>query len=215
MYSYVVNNPLAFTDPDGKAAVAVNFVEGVPVVGHEGIAVIHDDGSATYARYGPVGGSAPYGPGKVSVVPLSPVHLVNGLPTDASYKQLAQEVADIERQPASTVGFNYFMTSEAESISLEQWMYQMKALSDRGAAPDYQVNTQNCATFTLAGLLRAGAIQNSGLSIVPNSLFMILWTRAAENYTWQGRKKPDSEPDRKAPHHKPCLIDPKTGKCAS
>lgn len=213
MYVYAANNPLSYTDPDGKAAVAVNFVNEIPVGGHEGIIVIHDDGRATYARYGPVGGNRLSGQGEVTVQPLRAVQLrPDGLPTDSSYKQLAEDVAKVEGQPAATVGFNYFRTTETESISLEQWMYQMKALSDRGEAPCYDVAVQNCATFTIAGLLRANAIKNENISIIPNRLFMLLWTRAAENYTWEGRKKPTKEVPSAGPR-RGCLINRDTGEC--
>jgi hypothetical protein len=50
-------------------------------------------------------------------------------------------------------------TSEADVVALETWMKQMKDLSDKGKAPYYRVNSQNCATFCIAGLLRANAIQ--------------------------------------------------------
>ncbi len=35
MYAYVVNNPTNYIDPDGKDAIAVNFVNEVPLGGHE------------------------------------------------------------------------------------------------------------------------------------------------------------------------------------
>jgi hypothetical protein len=54
MYAYVINNPLAYTDPSGKDAAAVNFGGMVAGFGHEGILSIHQDGSVTYARFGPV-----------------------------------------------------------------------------------------------------------------------------------------------------------------
>ncbi|HWR35441.1 MAG TPA: hypothetical protein VN622_06180 [Clostridia bacterium] len=204
LYSYAVNNPLTFIDPDGKDAIAVNLVNGVPGGGHQAIIVVHPDGSATYARFGPKGGNAASGPGEVGEKQLSPVQFQsNGLPTDASYKQLAKEVADFEGQPASTVGFNYFKTSDADTMALQNWMDQMKALSDAGKAPDYQVNTQNCATFCIAGLLTAHAIENKNLSIIPNRLFMLLSRLAVENWTWQGRT-----PKEKVTH-KICWTDEK------
>ena len=71
MYAYVVNNPLAYTDPDGRDAIAVNFPAEVPVGGHTGIIVVHSDGSAMYARFGPEGGTQAFGPGEVVTQPLS------------------------------------------------------------------------------------------------------------------------------------------------
>ncbi len=184
MYAYVVNNPTNYIDPDGKDAIAVNFVNEVPLGGHEGIIVVHADGSATYARFGPEHAASPADAGKVTVQGLNPVKFgSNGLPTDASYKELSEEVGKVEGQPASTVGFNYFKTSEADSIALDNWMQEWKTHQ----APDYQVNTQNCATFCIAGLIQGHAIENKDISIIPNRLFMLLAARATENWTWQGR----------------------------
>lgn len=188
MYAYVVNNPTNYVDPDGKDAIAVNFVNEVPLGGHEGIIVVHADGSATYARFGPEHAASPADAGKVTVQGLNPVKFgSNGLPTNASYKELADEVAKIEGENPNSVGFNYFKTSEADSIALDNWMQDWK----NHQAPDYQVNTQNCATFCIAGLTKAGVI-GYGAKIgwgatIPNRLFMLLSGLATENWTSQGR----------------------------
>jgi RHS repeat-associated protein len=49
MYSYAVNKPLAYVDPDGRDAIAVNFTNGAHGFGHAGIISVHKDGTATYA----------------------------------------------------------------------------------------------------------------------------------------------------------------------
>jgi RHS repeat-associated protein len=190
MYSYVMNNPLTYVDPDGKDAIAVNVMNEVPFGGHEGIIVVHADGSATYARFGPQHAASPADQGKVTVQPLSPVAFrEDGLPTVESYKQLSDEVAKIEREASNTVGFNYFKTSEADSIALDNWMQDWK----NHPAPDYQVNTQNCATFCIAGLTKAGVLgdgQKLGWgATIPNRLFMILAGLSAENYADGQRSK--------------------------
>jgi RHS repeat-associated protein len=191
MYSYVINNPLTYVDPDGRDAIAVNFVNEVPLGGHEGIIVVHADGSATYARFGPQQAGSPADQGKVDVQQLKPITFRDdGLPTVKSYQELSDEVAKVEGQATNTVGLNYFKTSEADSIALDNWMKQMKEASDRLRAPDYRVNSQNCATFCIAGLLNAHAVQNQGLSIIPNRLFRILSGLSAENYSDRQRSKP-------------------------
>jgi RHS repeat-associated protein len=183
LYSYSINNPITYTDPDGHDAIAVNFAGEVPVGGHEGIIVVHADGSATYAKFGPVHSGTPFDKGKVTVTQLAPVKLgANGLPTDASYKELAEEAGKAEGQPASTVGFNYFKTSEAESIMLSNWIKQFNDAN----TPDYAVNGTNCAAFCIAGLLKANAIKNENISLIPDRLFQLLSSRANQNYTWQG-----------------------------
>jgi RHS repeat-associated protein len=207
MYAYVVNNPTNYVDPDGKDAIAVNFVNEVPLGGHAGIIVVHADGSATYARFGPEHAASPADAGKVTVQGLKPVQFgSNGLPTDASYKELSEEVAKIEGQPASTVGFNYFKTSEADSIALDNWMQEWKSHQ----APDYNVTSQNCATFCIAGLIQGHAIENKNISIIPNRLFMLLAPVATENWTWQGRSNPEPDVQRHKKMH--CLIN-RDGTC--
>jgi len=187
MYAYVVNNPINYLDPDGRDAVAVNFTHKVPVGGHEGIIVVHADGSATYARFGPEHAAWPADNGQVTVTPLKPVEFQsNRLPTDAAYNQLAAEVAKIEGQNPSSVRFNYFKTSEADSIMLDNWMLSWK----NHRAPNYRVNGQNCAAFCIAGLIRGNAIENKNISLVPNLLFELLYRRATENWDWWFGRSP-------------------------
>jgi RHS repeat-associated protein len=183
LYSYVINGPLSNIDPDGRDTIAVNFSKEVPGGGHEGIVSIHADGTAQYARFGPAGGNSASGPGDVTVYTLGQVPMgANGLPTEAGYKQLATELAKDEGQDPSTVRMNYFKTSEADTAALDAWIRRMKDASDAGIAPWYYANSQNCATFTIAGLIQADAIQNRNVSLVPNRLFELLSLLAMQNY---------------------------------
>jgi hypothetical protein len=140
-----------------------------------------------YARFGPEHEANIADKGKVTVQPLNPVKLgSNGLPTDASYRELAEEVAKIEGQPANTVGFNYFKTPEAETMALNNWIQAWR----NHQAPDYQFNKQNCATFCIAGLIKGGAIGTEKLgagATIPNRLFTILSGFADESWTSAGR----------------------------
>lgn len=182
-YAYVVNNPLFYVDPDGRDAIAVNFLAEIPIGGHEGIIVVHPDGSATYARFGPKGGNTSVGPGEVKTQNLGKVEFQpNGLPTDQSYKNLAQEVASLEGEPANQVGFNYFKTSDTDTALLSDWIKRIKEASDKGKAPPYHVLFQNCATFCIAGLTAGHAIGALKLSRIPDRLFQLLSPFATENY---------------------------------
>jgi len=190
MYSYVVNNPLTYVDPDGMDAIAVNFTNEVPGGGHEGIVSVKADGSAQYASFGPAHADSPSDQGKVDVQSLSSVSFKSdGLPTDASYKQLADQVAKIEGQDPSTVRMNYFKTSSADTAALNAWIARIKAASDAGKAPDYDVSTQNCATFCRAGLIQGNATSNGRFSNIPNVLFNQLSLLAQENYA-NGQRSP-------------------------
>jgi len=95
-------------------------------------------------------------------------------------------------------------------LVLQQWIDQMKALSDQGKAAYRAFNTQNCAIFCIAGLIRAKAIENKNISNIPNRLFMLLMSRATENWTWRGRSNP--EPDAKRRTGPTCLKD-RGGNC--
>lgn len=124
----------------------------------------------------------------------------NGLPTDASYKELAYELGKIEGQPASTVGFNYFKTSDADTVALETWIQNWKTTN----APDYDVLSSNCAAFCIAGLVVGHAIENKNISLIPNRLFTLLSQVADETWTWQGRQD-NREPHHNRPKVAPCL----------
>jgi len=191
LYSYALNNPLSYTDPDGRDAAAVNFSSMVASLGHEGILSIHSDGSATYARFGPAskdlkGGYGMNEPGHVDVVTPDRLPVVqfgaDGLPTQASYDDLQKALAAIEGVDASTVQINYFKTSDADASLLDTWIaqqHQAASTSNR-----YRFCSSNCAKFTLNGLVAGKAItpaQTAGISVVPNALFFQLAPFASQS----------------------------------
>jgi hypothetical protein len=114
----------------------------------------------------------------------------NGLPTDTGYRELTQQLAMVENQDPSTIRMNFFITSEMDTNAADAWIQRMKEASDKGRAPDYLVNSQNCATFTIVGLIQGNAISaNQKISIIPNSLFDLLSRISTENES-QGQRTP-------------------------
>ena len=184
MYAYVVNNPTNYVDPDGKDAIAVNFQDEVPVVGHEGIISVHHDGAATYSRFGPATEKRPFDKGKMISSPLSTKVQFNesGLPTMDSYEALAKEVAGKEGQDPNTVRMNYFKTSDADTNALDNWIRELKTHQ----LPPYAFcSFSNCVGFTASGLFMAHAINSfeaSQLSIVPNIFSLQLDFLSNQNY---------------------------------
>lgn len=166
------------TDPDGLDAIAVNFSKEIPMVGHEGIMSVRSDGSATYARFGPVGGSRPSGDGLVQSFNLTTKVQFdsNGQPTPESLNAVAAELGNSGLSPEkgqdpSSIRLNYFKLSDGDTANLDTWIKQQQAASDQGKAPKYNVMTSNCTMFCQRGLVAGNAIsqsQASKSSIVPN-----------------------------------------------
>src|SRR6185436_12215432 len=96
LYSYALDNPLAYTDPDGLDALAVAFTDykvGTPIgrlgnLGHAGIVLIDKKGHTTYYEYGR------YDSAELGLVRSFPVpNLVmdkKGRPTSASLTKLLE-----------------------------------------------------------------------------------------------------------------------------
>jgi RHS repeat-associated protein len=198
-YTYAINNPINYVDNDGRDAAAVNFSGMVGGLGHVGLLVINKDGTASYTRFGPedhslgnLGGAS--GTGAVLIYNNIPSVQFgsNGLPTDASVQAVADAVAQDESTPGSvvdpsTVRINYFQTGSTDTGLLNDWAQLQQEHSQNGQGPfgRYCVTSNNCATFTAAGLVAGGAItaeQARGLSVDPNRMFNQLSRLANDNF---------------------------------
>lgn len=181
MYSYGLNNPLSFTDSGGRDAAAVNFSKEIAIVGHEGVMSVHSDGTVTYARFGPVGGSRSMGEGLVQSFTLTTKVQFdsNGNPTADSLNAVKKELGTSDLSPEkgqdpSSIRLNYFKTTDEETTNLDQWIKQQQDASNQGESRRYNVVTNNCANFCVSGLVAGSAISQSQanrLSFVPNTLF--------------------------------------------
>jgi RHS repeat-associated protein len=187
MYAYGMDSPTYYVDSDGRDAIAVNFSDLDPVVGHEGIVDVNGDGSAEYARFGPATESSPFDAGEVQSFSLATKVQFgsDGLPTPDSYAALAKEIVEKHERNVdpSTVRMNYFKTSAADTLRLHNWIAAVRA---RKAPPYAFCTSSNCAGFTVSGLLAGRAIglfTASQLSIVPNILFLELSGLSDQNYT--------------------------------
>ena len=191
-YAYAVNSPISYVDPDGRDAIAVDFSKEVPVFGHEGIIAVGPDGSATYERFGPSPASMLAAPGVATETPLSTKVTFgkDGLPTPDSYAALAKEVGSLEKpaQDPSTIKMNYFKTSAADTLRLENWMDAEQGLN---GPYFFCMAGGNCAGFTVAGLSIGGAIGPTATALLgglgggldPNILFYELELLDDGDYT--------------------------------
>ncbi len=123
MYAYGLNNPLFYTDPDGRDAIAVNLSKQVFLAGHAGVISVHQDGTAVYAREGPLSDGVPIGANEIQTLPLPNVEFgADRLPTAASWNTLAEAIGSFEKQDPGSINFAYFKTSEADTLALDNFL---------------------------------------------------------------------------------------------
>jgi len=188
-YAYGLNNPFTYVDPDGRDAIVVNFSTGAQISGHQfghnGIIAVHQDGSATFADFGPINQGVAESPGIVNTLTLPRITFgTNGLPTRASFMEVSAALAKASGRSADSIRLAYFKTSEAETAKLDAWVQYTYDKSRSREGLTYNVFDQNCGHYCLTGLGIAqgrGAPPGGGFSF-PNFDFWILKWLADATY---------------------------------
>jgi RHS repeat-associated protein len=196
MYAYAMNNPLSYVDPDGRDAIAVGFKTLAAGAGHAALISVHRDGSATFGSYGPRGGGKPVWLGQYVVQPLKTQVKFgsDGAPLVGSLAVLAGEVADLEGVDPSTVDMDYFMTSDADTQILDQYLDE---LSKRSGGL-YVVGMHDCIEVCNVGLNKIGIGRGSEAGDIPRTMIWFYSAFANANYsgeTGEETKRKGSKPD--------------------
>ncbi len=196
-YAYAVNNPLAFTDPDGRDAIAVVFKTLAVHAGHAAVISVHSDGSATFGSYGPRGGGIPVYPGEYVVLPLKTrvKFRSDGTPLPGSFAVLTGEVADLENVDASSVDMAYFKTSEAETLALDHYLDSIDPNKHPGNGGLYVVGIHDCIEVCNTALGRAGIGRGSEAFDIPR---FVIWNYSfLSDSTYSGETGIKKQNDRK------------------
>jgi RHS repeat-associated protein len=202
MYAYAVNNPLFYTDPDGRDAVAVGFKTLAVHAGHAAVISVHRDGSATFGSYGPKGGGKPIWPGEYVAQDLTTKVAFgpDGTASAASFAALAAEVAGIEGVDVSTVDMDYFKTTDAETVALDQYLNSIDSRKHPGNGGLYVVGLHDCIEVCNIALSKAGIGRGSEYFDVPRFSIWNYSSMADSTYSGQtGAKKENHKKKRDKP----------------
>jgi RHS repeat-associated protein len=211
MYAYAVNNPLAYTDPDGRDALAVTFSTGAHGLGHAGFATVHTDGTTRFADFGPKHSGSFHDEGQYTFADNLNARVVysNGKPTKDSLTAIANELADREGVPRESVHVAYFKTSDAETATGDAYINDAEARQRNHTQPSYWGGFRDCIWFCYNGLKATGRTQGSSPLTVPNMAWWDFWLQSGITATGT---RPD--PEKPQPPHERCLQD-RSGNCVS
>ena len=170
-YTYGLNNPLRYEDPDGRDVLVVNFPFGAFGVGHVGIAAVDPrTGRVKYGGFNPVTPGSPLDVGQVVPVALSLTIGANGRPTAESLAVLKAVLAKAEGQSSAGVNVAYIRTSDTATQALSDYIELRR--SKPGV---YCLLGSNCQDFVQGALGAAGIniYEGAGLvNMLPNVFFL-------------------------------------------
>jgi RHS repeat-associated protein len=190
MYAYAVNNPFAYTDPDGRDAIAVKFGNGAYGFGHAGVAYVdRNRGKGQFADFGPKDKHSAVDEGKYTFSDVSVSYGPDGKPTKASLTDLANKLASDEGESPDSVSVAYFKTSDAETAALKSYIQNAFNLQQQGKQPKYVVGFRDCIWFCQNGLAKAGIGSGSTILTIPNVQYMEFWFTADQTATGTKQKE--------------------------
>ncbi|MGD9628007.1 MAG: RHS repeat-associated core domain-containing protein [Pyrinomonadaceae bacterium] len=169
-YAYVMNNPFKFIDPSGEDGLVVVFTDykidvsgtGVPYLGHAGIVLIDEDGTATYYEYGR------YDPeqkgwtqhDRKGSLKTKLEFTADGVATEESVKGLMAELSAKYGQNGAIEGA-YFNTNQATTDAMKSYADGRVAQNEISDRKDYTLFANNCMTFTRDVLQGGGVTLNT------------------------------------------------------
>jgi RHS repeat-associated protein len=169
-YAYVMNNPYKFNDPSGEDGLVVVFTDykidvsgtGVPYLGHAGIVLIDEGGTATYYEYGR------YDPeqkgwtqhDRKGSLKTKLEFTADGVATEESVKGLMAELSAKYGQNGAIEGA-YFNTNQATTDAMKSYADGRVAQNEISDRKDYALFANNCMTFTRDVLQGGGVTLNT------------------------------------------------------